>query len=364
MVPGPQRTAIVHEWVSSRAGSEKVFEALSGMWREADLYALSVDPSVPMEFGGRPVRTTFLDRPTLRNKRAVTLPFMPLAWQLVGRHKYDTVITSHHAFAGSNALTQPDGRHFVYVHTPARYVWTPELDGRGASRALTPVRAVLKLIDRRSVAGMHKIAANSRAVADRIERFWGRSAQVIHPPIDSDFFKPGRDDAVMLNVPDNFLLGFGRWIPYKNMDVVIRIAEKAGIPAVIAGRGPEKDRLIALAAAATVPVKIIESPSADEVRELYRRADALLFPTFEDFGLVPVEAMACGTPVIALNKGGAAETVIDGQTGALVEEHDVDAYANAWSRALDVSPEQCRNRANKFSSSAFIAHVTDWTKVD
>ena len=136
MVPGLQRTAIVHEWVSARAGSEKVFEALSGMWPKADLYALSVDPSVPMEFGGRPVRTTILDRPLLRNNRAMTLPLMPLAWQFVGRHIYDTVITSHHAFAGSNALTRPDGRHFVYVHTPARYVWTPELDGRGTSRAL------------------------------------------------------------------------------------------------------------------------------------------------------------------------------------------------------------------------------------
>jgi len=90
----------------------------------------------------------------------------------------------------------------------------------------------------------------------------------------------------------------------------------------------------------------------------------LLFPTLEDFGLVPVEAMACGTPVIALNKGGAAETVIDGQTGALVEEHDLEAYASALSRALDVSPEQCRKRANKFNRSAFIAHVSEWIKVD
>jgi glycosyltransferase involved in cell wall biosynthesis len=341
-----------------------VFEALAGMWPKADLYALSVDPGVPMELGGRPVRTTFLDRRRLRDNRAVTLPVMPLAWQLVGRHKYDTVITSHHAFAGSNALTRPDGRHFVYVHTPARYLWTPELDGRGTSRALIPIRAVLKQIDRRSVAGMYSIAANSNAVAGRIEQFWDRSADVIHPPTDTDFFTPGRDDAVTLDVPDNFLLGFGRWIPYKNMDVVIRIAEKAGMPAVIAGRGSEKDRLLALAAAARVPVKIIESPSSDEVRELYRRADALLFPTFEDFGLVPVEAMACGTPVIALNKGGAADTVIDGQTGALVEEHDLELYASALSRALNVSPQQCRNRANRFSLSEFSARISDWINVD
>jgi glycosyltransferase involved in cell wall biosynthesis len=341
-----------------------VFEEFAGMWPEADLYALSVDPGVPMEFGGRPVKTTFLDRPALRNNRAVTLPLMPLAWQFVGRHKYDIVITSHHAFASSNALTRPTGRHYVYVHTPARYVWTPELDGRGRSRVLTPVRAVLKQIDRRSVTGIQSIAANSKAVAERIERFWGRSADVIHPPTDTDFFTQGRNDAVTVDVPDNFLLGIGRWILYKNMDMVIRIAEKAGMPAVIAGRGPEKDRLVSLAATATVPVKIIESPSNDEVRELYRRADALLFPTLEDFGLVPVEAMACGTPVIALNKGGAAETVIDGQTGALVEEHDLEAYASALSRALDVSPEQCRKRANKFNRSAFIAHVSDWIKVD
>ncbi len=363
-MPRSQQTAIVHEWVSSRAGSEKVFEALAGIWPRADLYALSVDPGVPMELGGRPVRTTFLDRRRLRNNRAVTLPVMPLAWQLVGRHKYDTVITSHHAFAGSNVLTRPDGRHFVYVHTPARYLWTPELDGRGTSRALTPIRAILKQIDRRSVARMHSIAANSKAVAERVERFWGRSADVIYPPADTDFFRPGRNDAITLEIPDNFLLGFGRWIPYKNMDLIIQIAERAGMPAVIAGRGPEKDRLVALAAAATVPIRIIESPSTDEARELYRRADALVFPTFEDFGLVPVEAMACGTPVLALNKGGATETVVDGQTGALVEEQDLELYSNGLSRALGVSPELCRDRATKFSISAFTDNIRDWTNID
>jgi glycosyltransferase involved in cell wall biosynthesis len=210
---------------------------------------------------------------------------------------------------------------------------------------------------------MHSIAANRKAVAERIERFWGRSANVIHPPTNTDFFRPGRDDAVTVNVPYNFLLGFGRWIPYKNMDVVIRIAEKVGVPAVIAGRGPDKYRLVALAAAATVPVKIIESPSSDEVRELYRRADALLFPTFEDFGLVPVEAMACGTPVIALNRGGAAETVIDGRTGALVEEHDVGAYAAAVPTAVSASARACRARAEEFSSSSFTNHVREWTHV-
>lgn len=210
-----QKVAIVHEWISSRAGSEKVFEALAAIWPEADLYALSQEPGVEMDFGGREVNTTFLDRKHLRNRRSFTLPLMPIAWQLIGQHKYDLVISSHHAFAASNRLTKRGGRHLAYVYTPARYVWTPDLDGRGRSALLAPVRAVLKSIDRSYIPRIEKFAGLSREVADRINKYWGRSAAVIAPPADTKYFTPGHDASIELDVPENYLMGFGRWIPYR-----------------------------------------------------------------------------------------------------------------------------------------------------
>ena len=315
-----------------------------------------------MDFGGREVKTTLLDNAQARNRRSMTLPLMPIAWQFVGQHKYDTVITSHHAFAASNRLAKRDGQHLAYVHTPARYVWTPELDGRGTSPLLTPIRAALKAIDRSYVPRLTSIAANSQVVAERIETFWNRSARVINPPVDTERLTPGIDESIKLDMPSEFILGFGRWIPYKNMDTIIQIAEAANMPAVIAGRGPERERLVAMAKAAKVPVTIMESPSDDEARELYRRASVLAFPTNEDFGMVPVEVMACGTPVLGFNKGGVAETVIDGKTGALVDEHRVEAYAAVLPLALSASAEACRAQAESFGYDAFNAKVANWVE--
>ena len=245
---GQPKVAIVHEWISSRAGSEKVFEVLASMWPEADLFALSADPRVHMDLQGRTVKTTFLDTAALRDRRSLTLPLMPLAWRRSVERGYDLVISSHHAFAASNRLASSRGANLAYVHTPARYIWTPELDGRGRSPLLVPVRGALKHVDRGYVDRLTGIAANSRAVADRIATFWGREAEVVHPPVDTEFFSPGRDDDVELDLPKQFLLGFGRWIPYKNLETVIRVAEQVGMPAVIAGRGPQKEQLLAMAA--------------------------------------------------------------------------------------------------------------------
>ena len=126
--------AVVHEWIASRAGSEKVFERLAQVFPRADLFALSHEPAVPLRVAGRRIRTTVLDNRLTRRRRGVTLPLMPLAWKLRGpRRAYDVVMTSHHAFASSNTLAAHSGVHLCYVHSPARYVWSPELDQRGAS---------------------------------------------------------------------------------------------------------------------------------------------------------------------------------------------------------------------------------------
>jgi glycosyltransferase involved in cell wall biosynthesis len=310
-----------------------------------------------MHVSGRGIRTTVLDNRLTRQRRGATLPLMPFAWQLRGpRRSYDVVMTSHHAFASSNRLATQSGSHFCYVHSPARYVWSPELDDRGASPWIRPARAVLKKVDQRAAARITDVAANSATVAERISRFWDRDARVIYPPVDTDFFTPAgpRDGR------SPFLLGFGRWIPYKRLDLVIRLGADVGLPVVIAGHGPGARELREIGAAAGVPVTLVERPSQERVRELYRSASALVFPTEEDFGLVPVEAMACGTPVVALGRGGAAETVQDGLTGALVPSVDVSDLRKGLDVALGAAPADCRARAEFFSQERFDERILDW----
>ncbi|GAB7192036.1 glycosyltransferase [Kineococcus sp. NUM-3379] len=360
--PPDAAVAVVHEWIASHAGAEQVFEVLAGMWPTADLYALSRAPGVDLDLRGRQVRTTLLDRSGLRDRRGLTLPLMPLAWQALRGPRYDLVITSHHSFASANRLAG-DGVHLAYVHSPARYVWTPELDGRGASPWLVPARRVLASVDRRAAARLTAVAANSNEVARRIEQTWGRQAHVVHPPVDVDFFGRHDDETGeqgLPALPDGYLLGLGRWVGYKNHATVVDVAEMLGRPAVIAGSGPMARALRARAAEASVPVVVVEGPTRAQVRRLYRDAAVLVFPTFEDFGMVPVEAMASGTPVAALGLGGALDTVVDGVSGTLAPEHRVAAYAEAVTRAEGCTAADCTRRAASFAPARFRERFSAW----
>jgi glycosyltransferase involved in cell wall biosynthesis len=347
--------AIVHEWVHARAGSEQVFEALAQTFESADLYALSVNPETALELGGRPLRTTWLNNPAVRDRRKVTLPLMPLAWRSLGKSRYDAVISSHHAFANSNRLAG-DGIHLSYVHAPARYIWSPDIDSRGAADLFAPARLYLKWVDLRAVARVTAFAANSNEVAGRIETFWNRQAEVIHPPVAVEYFGRGAVRAKK----GGYILGVGRWIPYKNLHLVIAAASIAGLPVKIAGGGPDRSRIIAEAARARVPVELIESPSDEQLRELYQRASVLVFPTMEDFGMVPVEAQAAGTPVVALGAGGALETVIDGVTGVLTSSVDPVELAAAIAVATTLNPADCMRNVERFSRARFQLRIRDW----
>jgi glycosyltransferase involved in cell wall biosynthesis len=351
-----RRVAVVHEWIASYAGSEQVFEAIAGTFPQADLYALSRVPSVQLDLAGRSVRTTILDRAHLRDRRSLTLPFMPVAWRALGRDNYDVVISSHHAFAHSNRLARPGGIHLSYVHSPARYVWSPEIDDRGASILLAPARSLLRVADRRASARVTDYAANSSAVAGRIRAFWHREARIIHPPVRVEFFgeHPHPDPS------RSYVLGVGRWVPYKNLHMVIQAADIAGVPVKIAGRGPDASRIRAAAAAARVPVEIVESPDDDHLRDLYAQALCVVFPTVEDFGIVPVEAQAAGTPVVALSAGGALDTVVDGSTGALVSDCSPVELARGIVRCRTLAAVDCRENAQRFNLGRFQQEILAW----
>ena len=356
---GDRTMAVAQEWIGARAGSEKVFEALAQLLPAADLFALTNEPSCELATGGRAIRTTFLDRPWCRRHRAPTLPVMPLAWRVATRARYDVVVTSAHAFA--REFGRQGDVHLSYVHSPARYVWFPELDARAAHPALDlvqrPARALLQRVDLASTGRTDSLAANSLTTQTRIREVYERPARVIHPPVDTVFYHPTAAPRT------DRLLAFGRLIPYKRFDAAIEVAARLRRPLVIAGTGPDEDRLRELAT--TTPhadVTFAGRVSDEDVRELYRTSAALLFLGVEDFGIIPVEAQACGLPVVGAGAGGTLETVLDGETGAHAAGSSVDDFVAATERMLRAGAEHdaCRSNAERFGYAAFGRRIAAW----
>jgi glycosyltransferase involved in cell wall biosynthesis len=342
-----------------------VFEALAEAFPDADLYALTREPGVPFDFGGRTVKTSLLDRADLtRSRRELTLPLMPAAWRMLGAGKnYDTVITSSLACAKGFAPGR-DATHYCYCHAPMRYAWQPDIDSR--DHKLGPAVDIglkwLQRWDRRSADWVDSFAANSTAVRERIQNFYGRDAEVIHPPVDTEFYTPSPDGSAGEAQP--YVLTVSRFIPYKRNDLAIEAAAKAGLPVVIAGSGPLEGELRATAERVGADARFEIQPSDERLRELYRGATVLVFPALEDLGLIPVEAQACGTPVVGLDEGGTRDTVLQGETGVRVAKQDVDSFAEAIQSIRDRRPDPgaCREHAEKFSRARFIERAKSWVK--
>ncbi|MDQ4131957.1 MAG: glycosyltransferase [Actinomycetota bacterium] len=325
----------------------------------ADLYALSRDRAVDFAFGDREVTTTFLDRVgPLRERRAWQLPLMPVAWRYVTRSSYDLVVTSSHACAkgfwpGRNAL------HLCYCYTPMRYVWLPGLDERRRVDGATRVAArALRSWDLASTRWVDEFAAISSAVQARIHAFYRRDARVIHPPVDTDYFTPGEGRR------REFALAVSRMVPYKRLDVVIEACHSLDYPLVIAGSGPDEQRLRRLARRLRANVTFVVGPSDQELRNLYRTARVAVFPADEDFGIVPVEAQGCGTPVVALERGGSVDIVVPGETGVLVREQTEECFRRGIEAALTrrFDESRCRNNAERFSRDRFRAEFGAWVR--
>jgi glycosyltransferase involved in cell wall biosynthesis len=280
---------------------------------------------------------------------------MPLVWKRLRTPGYDIVVTSSHAF--SRYFPVHDAIHLSYVYAPMRYAWTRQIDQRAASPILRPARSIAKVLDRRSTRSVAAFAGISSAVVGRIRRFYDRDAVLIPPPVDLERFP--YSPQITRN---GFLLGVSRWVPYKRLDLVIAVAEKLGMPAVIAGHGPDAGRLRHLAREASVPVQICESPSDEELRVLYQTCELLIFPPEEDFGIVPVEAQACGAKVVALARGGSVDTVQDQHTGILSPDQSVESLARATRACLELGDRgsACRRQAEQFSTDAFDRRFMAW----
>jgi glycosyltransferase involved in cell wall biosynthesis len=356
--PATKRVVLVHDWLTGMRGGEKVLELLCETYPTADLLTLfhvagSVSPTIERM---RP-RTSLLQHvPGIRRFYRYCLPLFPAAIEQFDLDKYDLVISTSHC-AAKSVIKSGHARHVCYCFTPMRYAWD-QFDayfGEGRvgtikNRLLRPVLGALARWDASTAGRVDRYVAISQHVASRIRRYYNRDAEVIYPPVDTGFYSP--DDAV---VPDNFLLIVSALVPYKRIDVAIEACRLANTPLRIIGDGPERNALAKLAARSGVDVQLLGSLSDERVRDHYRRAAAVLLPGEEDFGIAPVEAQACGTPVIALARGGALETVIDGVTGVLVQESTPEAFAAGIARAKGSSFDRAAIRAHaiKFDRAVF-----------
>lgn len=358
---------LVHEWLSKRGGSENVLVELARIFPDAKVSTLWDDD--PARFAPGRVTESWLARTPLRRRKAIALPFMPETWRHLGFSDAEWVLASSHLFAHHARFSGParDARKYVYAHTPARYIWTPELDERGKGRATRVVSRPLQALDRLRAQEAHSIAVNSAFVGRRVAEVWDRESTVIYPPVSVAAFEgdlshllTAEDEQVIRDLPAEFILGASRFVPYKRLDIAISAGVSSGIPVVIAGDGPDEERLRALAAEHPNVVTFVIKPSTAVLNYLFHHALVYVFPPVEDFGIMPVEAMAAGTPVIANLTGGAAESVVDGETGMLLDTFDPTSLREAVNRSAEMSASDCVARAWKFDVGVFDQHIRRW----
>lgn len=353
------RVALVHDWLTGMRGGERVLEVLCGMFPEASLHTLlHVPGSVSAAIERHEPQTSFLQHvPGVKRIYRHLLPLYPLAIEHLDLGDADLVISTSHC-AAKSVRTRPGARHLCYCFTPVRYAWDqfdayfgPDRVGRARSFVMRHMLDRFARWDQRTSVRPDRYVAISQYVARRIGRYYNRRSAVVYPPADTDFFTPGSPEH------ERFALVVSALVPYKRVDVAAEACRMLGVPLKIVGQGPEARALARLGGPG---IEFLGALSDTEVRDLYRRASVVLLPGEEDFGLVPVEAQACGTPVVALGRGGATETIVDGVTGALTAE-GVDAYAAGIRRVLDDPPASaaCRAQAERFSTERFVQQLDD-----
>ena len=360
-LPSGLRVALVHDWLTGMRGGERVLDVLCRMFPDATLHTLvhvpgTVSPAIERH---RP-HTSFLQHvPNIRRWYRHLLPLYPAAIRLLDVGDVDLVISTSHCVAKS--VVAPRGaRHLCYCFTPVRYAYDqfdayfgPDRIGRAGSLLMRPAMRALAWWDTRTSVRPDRYVAISQYVARRIARYYTRTSVVVYPPVDTTFFTPAPVHAPRAHEA----LIVSALVPYKRVDIAIDACRRVGLPLTIVGTGPDEAHLRALAGPG---VTFAGTLTDTEIRHRYRMAAMVLLPGEEDFGIVPLEAQACGTPVVALARGGATETVQEGETGLLTDD-GVEACAAGIRRALATSwsSEACRRHAERFSTERFVQEMTD-----
>lgn len=352
------RIAIVHDWLTTYAGAERVLEQLLILYPEADLFSVcDFVPDAQRAFmGDRKPTTTFIQNlPFARKRYRNYLPLMPLAIEQLDLANYDIIISSSHAVA-KGVLVGPDQLHICYCHSPIRYAWDmqsqylAEADMHKGFKGWVARYLLFKTRnwDSRSASGVDFFISNSDYIGRRIEKIYRRKSTTIYPNV-------AVHDFPLYEIKDDFYLTASRMVPYKKMDLIVRaFADMPDKKLIVIGDGPQFDKV---KQAATPNVTIMGYQPFNVLRDHMQRAKAFVFAAEEDFGIIPVEAQACGTPVIAFGKGGALETVVDGKTGVLFHEQTESAIQSAIERfesEFNFSPQTIRQHAESFSTERFI----------
>lgn len=352
------KVALIHDWLIGNAGGEKVLADLHLLFPSAPIYTLVSDKErIPPSLNDCLIYTSFLQNmPGVLKNHSKYLPLMPMAIEQFDLKGYDLILSSS-SCAAKGVLVAPDQLHLCYCHSPARYVWDLHHEYIEHTQLSTFARRVFKLTahyfrmwDVITSNRTDYFIANSQTTANRIRKYYNRESIIINPPVDTEFFKPS------LSPGAGHFLMVGRVVPYKRFDLATRAFAHYGAPLHIVGDGPS---LLKLKHEASKNIEFYGSLSDNEILALYQSCRALIFPGLEDFGIVPVEAMACGKPVIAFGQGGAAETVVDGVTGVLFYEQSVDSLLTAIKRFKELDeagtfdPDVIRAHALQFGRKRF-----------
>lgn len=350
------KVALIHYWLTSMRGGERVLEALCRMYPQADIFTHVYDPTQISEtIKAHKITTTFIHRlPRAARWYKGYLPLMPFALEQLDLSGYDLVISSESGPA-KGVVAAPDAAHVCYCHSPMRYVWDmyPQYTAKRnlfVRLLMAPLIHRLKIWDRGTAAGVDAFAANSSFIARRIERCWRRKAEVIPPPVDVEAFSPAP-----LDKREDFYLLFGQLVDYKRADLAVR---------AFSSRDGQKRRLVVIGEGEQAPllqklagpnVTLLGRQPFSVVKEHLARCRALVFPGLEDFGIVPVEALASGAPVIAYGRGGALDSLKDGETGVFFEEQSEDALLAALDRfeGLSFDPAKLAKRARLYHPDLF-----------
>lgn len=348
--------AIVHDWLTGMRGGEKVLEVLCELYPDAALVTLLHNKGMLSPVIEKMnIKTSFIDKLPMKEKKYRNyLPIFPLAIESIDFSRYDLIISTSHCVAKS-AKPGKNGLHICYCHTPMRYVWEMYDEYFGKDKAGIMTRAAMGIFapllrkwDVGTSGRVHHYIANSHNVARRIKQYYNRKADVIHPPVDTSLFQ-------LSETHKDYFLIVSALVPYKKVEIAIEAFNQIGKKLLIIGTGPESEKLKLIAK------ENIEFPGwkgDNELAEYYACCRALLFPGVEDFGIVPLEAMACGKPVIAFGKGGALETVIDegaNSTGIFFYEQTAESMIKAVKdfENKKFDPHSIRNQAMKFDRALF-----------
>ncbi|WP_169779525.1 glycosyltransferase family 4 protein [Campylobacter curvus] len=361
------KKALIHDWFSVYAGAEKCVESFTNIWDDFEIFSL-IDFLDERDRGavlkGKRAHTSFIQNlPFAKSKYRNYLPLFPFAIERFDLSEFDLVLSSSHAVA-KGVLTNANQLHISYVHTPIRYAWDlyhQYLKESGLERGLKGLLAKyflhkIRIWDASCANRVDHYIANSRYVARRIKKIYGKDSAVIYPPVDTAKFE-------LKERKDDFYLTASRMVPYKKIDLVVDAFSKSGKRLVVIGDGPDMAKV---KSKATKNIEILGYQNDDVMRETMQRAKAFVFAAEEDFGITPVEAQACGTPVICLGKGGAKETIVDMVTGVHFNEQNLPNLLDAvdkFEKNIEIfEPSKIRLHALKFSKERFEREIKEFVE--